>query len=148
VLTPDVNVLVDAFRADSPHHARVAPWLRELVASPETFVLFESVLAGFLRVVTHPRIFDPPAPLDLALEFTSALLAQPGCVVLRPGPRHWDIFVDLAQTAAARGNLLTDGYLAAIVIESGCTLVTSDRDFARFPGLRWQPPESPRRESG
>jgi hypothetical protein len=140
VLTPDVNVLVDSFREDSPHHAQIGPWLRELIASPESFVLFESVLAGFLRVVTHPRIFDPPAPLERALEFTNALLAQPGCVVLRPGPRHWEIFVGLARTAAARGNLLADAYLAAVVIESGCTLVTSDRDFARFPGLRWQTP--------
>jgi predicted nucleic acid-binding protein len=68
------------------------------------------------------------------------LLAQPGCVVLRPGPRHWGIFVTLAREVEARGNLLADAYLAALILESGCTLVTSDRDFARFPGLRWQLP--------
>lgn len=138
--TPDVNVLVDVFREDSPHHRRIAPWFRELVASPEPFALFELVLSGFLRVVTHPRVFDPPAPLDSALEFVDALLGQPSSIVLRPGPRHWSIFTDLCHRADSRGNLVADAFLAALALEAGCTLVTSDRDFARFPELRWQPP--------
>lgn len=138
--TPDVNVLVDAFREDSPHHARVAPWFRELVDSPESFAVFEIVLSGFLRVATHPRIFAPPTPLDAAVEFTQALLAQPNCVVVRPGARHWEIFVDLCRAADARGNRIPDAYLAALALEAGCTLVTSDRDFARFKDLRWELP--------
>jgi uncharacterized protein len=142
LLTPDATVLVDAFREDSPHHARVAPALRTILEAPDSFAIFESVLAGFVRVVTHPRIFDPPAPLELALDFTAALLAQPNCVVLRPGPRHWEIFLTVSRAAAARGSLLADAYLAALVMESGCTLVTSDRDFARFGGLRWHVPSS------
>jgi toxin-antitoxin system PIN domain toxin len=140
VLTPDVNVLVDAFREDSPHHGAVAAWLQGLVDSHESFALFESVLAGFLRVATHPRIFDPPTPLEAAIEFSRALAAQPNCVILRPGERHWGIFLELALRAEARGNLIADAYLAALTIEAGCTLVTSDRDFARFEGLRWQLP--------
>jgi len=142
MLTPDVNVLVDAFRTDSPHHRDVAPSLRSIVDSLESFALFESVLAGFLRVVTHPGVFDPPAPLGRAIDFADALLAQPNCVVLRPGPRHWQIFLTLSRSADARGNLLADAYLAALVMEAGCTLVTSDRDFARFDGLRWRLPRS------
>ena len=140
MLTPDVNVLVDAFREDSPHHAHVRPWVEHLVASPESFAVFESVLAGFLRVVTHPRVFQPPTPLDAAQGFAEDLLAQPNCIVLRPGPRHWSIFRRLCATAQARGNLVADAYLAALALEGGCTLVTSDRDFARFEGLRWQVP--------
>jgi uncharacterized protein len=140
MLTPDVNVLVDAFRADSPHHGQVAPWLSRAVIAPEPVALFETVLSGFLRVVTHPRIFVPPTPVEPALAFVDALLAQPSCVVLRPGPRHWRIFVRLCRDSEARGNLVADAYLAALAMEQGCTLVTSDRDFSRFPGLRWQTP--------
>jgi uncharacterized protein len=145
VLTPDVNVLVDAFREDSPHHATVAPALQAIVDALDSFAVFETVLAGFLRIVTHPKIFDPPAPLERALDFTVSLLAQPNCLVLRPGPRHWEIFLALSRAAAARGSLLADAYLAALVMEAGCTLVTSDRDFARFGGLRWQVPQIPDR---
>jgi hypothetical protein len=140
LLAPDVNVLVDAFRADSPHHGRVAPWWRGVVASEQSVVLFEPVLAGFLRVVTHPRIFDPPAPLDLALAFIDALESQPNVLRLPPGERHWEIFRKLAAAAEARGNLVADAWLAALALERGCTWITSDRDFARFPGLAWRPP--------
>ena len=140
LLAPDVNVLVDAFRADSPHHARVAPWWRGVVASEQSVVLFEPVLAGFLRVVTHPRVFDPPAPLDRALAFVDALESQPNVLRLPPGERHWEIFRALAAAAEARGNLVADAWLAALALERGCTWITSDRDFARFPGLDWRPP--------
>ncbi len=140
LLAPDVNVLVDAFRADSPHHARIGPWWREVIASVRSVVLFEPVLAGFLRVVTHPRVFDPPAPLALALSFVDALESQPNVMRLAPGERHWEIFRALAVASEARGNLVADAYLAALAIERGCTWISSDRDFARFPGLDWRPP--------
>ncbi len=143
MLAPDVNILVDAFRADSPHHDRVAPWWRSVVASEQTFALFEPVLAGFLRVVTHPRVFDPPAPFEAALAFVAALESQPNALRLRPGNRHWGIFRNLCRASEARGNLVADADLAALAIEQGCTLVTSDRDFARFPGLDWRPPGAP-----
>ena len=143
MIAPDVNVLVDAFREDSPHHARVAPWWRSVVASERTFALFEQVLAGFVRVVTHPRIFDPPAPLDRALEFVEAIEAQPNALRLRSGERHWEIFVKLCRASDARGNLVADAYLAALAIEHGCTWITSDRGFARFEGLDWRPPGAP-----
>jgi toxin-antitoxin system PIN domain toxin len=141
LIAPDVNVLVDAFREDSPHHARVGPWWRSVVASERSFALFDAVLAGFLRVVTHPRVFDPPAPLERALAFVHALESQPNAVRLRAGDRHWEIFERLCRESDARGNLIADAYLAALAIEQGCTWVTSDRDFARFRGLDWRPPE-------
>jgi len=140
LLAPDVNVLVDVFRSDSPHHARVAPGWRGVVASEQSVVLFEPVLAGFLRVVTHPQVFDPPAPLDLALAFVAALESQPNVLLLAPGERHWEIFRKLAAAAEARGNRVADAYLAALALERGCTWITSDRAFARFPGLAWRPP--------
>ena len=136
----DVNVLVHAFHEGAPGHARYRDWLDELMLSPEPFAISELVLSGFIRIATHPRVFDPPAPLEQALAFTAALRAQPNAVVIAPGARHWDIFTSLCTDAEAKGNLVPDAYLAALAIESGSEWVTSDRDFSRFPGLRWRHP--------
>jgi hypothetical protein len=141
VLALDVNVLVDAFREDSPHHGRIARWMQAMLASEEPFVVFDAVASGFVRVVTHPRIFDPPTPIGPALEFVGALHQQPLCVRLAPGARHWAIFDRLCRESGATGNLAADAYLAAMAIEAGCTWVTSDRDYARFAGLRWIEPD-------
>lgn len=136
----DVNILVHAFREDSPRHAILRGWLEEQVYSEGAFAVADLSLSGFLRVVTHPRVFNPPTPLREALEFVEALRGQPNCVVLTPGERHWSIFTRLCRDSEARGNLVPDAYLAATAIESGSELITTDRDFSRFPGLRWRPP--------
>lgn len=98
------------------------------------------VLSGFVRVVTHPRAFAYPSRPDRALEFASVLREQPNAVPVAAGPRHWDIFARLCRSVSARGNLVPDAFLAALAIESGSELATTDRDFARFPGLRWRHP--------
>ena len=98
------------------------------------------VLAGFVRVVTHPRVFSPPSPTAHALEFAEALRDHPNCVHIAPGERHWNIFIDLCRDAGVKGNLVPDAYLAALAIESGSEWMTSDRDYSRFPGLRWRDP--------
>lgn len=136
----DVNILVHAFREDAPRHGPVRTWLESRVDSANAFAVSDLVLSGFLRVVTHPRVFMPPTPLERALEFAEALRSQPNCVVVRPGERHWSIFGRLCRAGEARGNLVPDAYLAALAIENGCELITTDRDFARFPDLRWRPP--------
>jgi len=136
----DVNVLVYAFRADAPGHAAHRAWVESLVGSDEAYAVSDHVLAGFLRVVTHPRVFHPPTPLAPALAFMRAIRERANAVPLAPGARHWGIFLKLCREAAARGNLVPDAWLAALAIESGCELVTTDRDFARFPGLRWRHP--------
>lgn len=140
MLLLDVNVLVHAYREDAPRHAPVRAWLEGLVYSDSAFALADLVLSGFLRVVTHPRIFTPPTPLERALEFAEALRAQPNCVVLSPGDRHWSIFTRLCREGDARGNLVPDAYLAALAVESGSQLVSTDRDFARFEDLDWRAP--------
>ena len=137
---PDVNVLVYAFREDAPGHREWRRWLEELVEGPEPFALSDHVLAGFLRVVTHPRVFDPPTPLGAALAFAEALRSRPNAVVVTPGPRHWEILTRLSQESGARGNPLPDAWLAALAIEQGCAFITADRGFARFAGLRWSRP--------
>lgn len=141
MLLPDVNVLIYAHREDGAEHRRYAAWLRGLTASPAPFALAEVVLAGFLRIVTNRKIFDPPTPMDTAIRFCQQLVARPRAVMIAPGRRHWDIFVGLCRTI--EGPLVTDAYLAALAIEHGCELVSSDGDFARFPGLRWRHPLAP-----
>jgi toxin-antitoxin system PIN domain toxin len=136
----DVNVLVYAFREDAPNHAAFRHWLEDLITSEGPFGLSELALSGFLRIVTHPRIFDPPTPLEQAVEFVEALRSQPNCVVISPGDRHWTIFVRLCRDADARGNLIPDAYLAATAIESDSELISADRDFNRFSGLIWRLP--------
>ncbi|MEZ5330567.1 MAG: type II toxin-antitoxin system VapC family toxin [Thermoanaerobaculia bacterium] len=136
----DVNVLVRAFREDAPGHGTTHRWLRALVESENGFGIADLALSGFLRIVTHPRIFTPPTPLDEALAFAEALRAQPNCVVIGPGRRHWSIFVGLCREAEARGNLVPDAYLAALAVESGCEWITNDRDFSRFSALSWSTP--------
>ncbi|MGH9535075.1 MAG: type II toxin-antitoxin system VapC family toxin [Terriglobales bacterium] len=136
----DVNVLVYAFRSDSAFHAQCQPWLEEQMAGDQPFGVSELVLSGFLRVVTHRAIFNPPEPWETAVAFTDALRESEVAMPVSPGLRHWDIFTRLCAAAHARGGLVADAYLAALAIESGCEWVTTDGDFARFPGLRWRRP--------
>ncbi len=133
-------MLVYAFHEGTPDHKRYREWLEAAVISDEPLGLSELVLSGFVRVATHPRIFSPPAPVVDALAFVAALRAQPNAVIVMPGERHWEIFDRLCRDAGARGNLVADAYLAALAIESGCEWITTDRDFSRFPGLRWRHP--------
>ena len=136
----DVNVLVYAYREDAADHAAYRQWLQAMIDSQQAYAMSELVLSGFLRVVTHPRVFDPPSPLMRALEFVQAVRSAPNCVPVAPGERHWEIFVGLCEAVGAKGNLVPDAYLAALAIESGSEWITADRDFSRFPELRWHHP--------
>ena len=138
----DVNVLVYAHRADAAGHERYRDWLQGIVNGDAGYGLSDLALAGFLRIVTHPRVFHAPTPLKIALNFISEIRDRSNCIPISPGPRHWEIFVRLCQTVNARGNLIPDAYFAALAIESGIEWVTTDRDYARFPGLRWRHPIS------
>jgi len=140
MILPDVNVLVGAFRADAPHHAQLRRWLKSAVADVEDLGLTDGVVGGTIRVLTHPRVFVNPTPLEDALAQVAALLAADGVVRVTPGRRHWETVERLCRAADARGNLVVAAQRAAVAIELGATWVTLDRDFARFPGLRWASP--------
>lgn len=140
MILADVNVLVYAHRQDLPQHQRFSNWLGEEIESGRGLALCEVSLAGFLRVVTNARIFADPTPLDVALRSIEELREQPATVHVGPGARHWGIFGDLCIAVGARGNDIPDAYLAALAIESGSELITADRGFGRFPGLRWSSP--------
>ena len=139
----DVNVLVYAHREDAARHVEFRRWLEASLDSPSGCAVSELVLSGCLRVLTHPRVFDPPTPLARAIEFITMLRDHPRLTVLAPGPRHWELFLDLCRRAEARGNLVSDAYHAALAIETGSEWITTDRDYARFPGLRWRHPLEP-----
>jgi toxin-antitoxin system PIN domain toxin len=140
VVLPDVNVLVYAHRQDTEHHTACRRWLENIVNGDQAYAMSELVLSSFVRVVTHPRVFKRPSALGDAFAFAEQLRAQQHCVLVSPGPRHWDLFQRLCVDGGAKGNLVADAYLAALAIESGCEWVTTDRDFSRFKGLRWYHP--------
>jgi uncharacterized protein len=140
VILADVNVLVYAHREDAVDHARYRAWLEGVLNGPNAFALSDLVLSGFLRVVTHPRIFRTPTPMPRAIEFANALRDAPGCTRVEPGERHWELFERLCRLAGVRGNLVPDAWFAALAIESGSEWITTDRDYARFPDLRWRHP--------
>jgi toxin-antitoxin system PIN domain toxin len=140
VILPDVNILVYAHRPDAENHIAYRTWLEDLLAGDRAFGMSDLVLSGFLRIVTNRRVFLDPSPIDKALAFADEVRTPSHCVPVRPGPRHWDIFKRLCQECSAKGNLVPDAFLAALAIEQGCEWITTDRDYARFNGLKWRHP--------
>lgn len=140
MILPDVNVLVNAFRRDARDHALCHAWLASVIASESRFALSTQVLASVMRIATHPKVFAHPSDAGEVGRFCNVLLDQPHCSIVVPGKRHWDIFQRLVGATRARGNLVSDAWFAALAIESGHEWITLDRDYAKFPGLRWRRP--------
>lgn len=140
MILPDVNILVHAFRSDASGHGLCRHWLDSVVNGDARYGMAPQVLSGVIRIATHPKVFARPSGLEEALRFCDVLLSPPHCVVIQPGERHWEIFKRMCTEADARGNLAPDAWFAALAIESGCEWITLDRDYARFPGLKWRVP--------
>jgi toxin-antitoxin system PIN domain toxin len=140
VILCDVNVLLHAHKEGSPAHAVLRPWLVEALDDEMPFGVSDLVLSAVVRIATSRRVFDPPSTLTEALAFTQALRDSGNAVQVQPGRRHWDLFTDLCRRTGASGNLVPDVYLAALAIEHDSVWVSTDRGFARFPGLRWRNP--------
>ncbi len=136
----DVNVLVYAHREDTTDHPAYRDWVEERINGGSAYGVSELVLSGFIRVVTHPKVFECPTPLCVALNFVNQIRGQPQAVPVRPGSRHWTIFDELLRSSEAKGNLVPDAYHAALAIESGCDWITTDKGFLRFPELRARHP--------
>jgi len=140
VILVDANLLLYAYDPRAAEHAGSKRWL-EASLSGQPFVRFAWLsLWAFLRISTNPRVFERPLTMTEAEAAVAAWLAQPVAGILEPGERHWDILRTLTQHGQTSGPLVMDAALAAIAIEHGATLCTTDRDFARFDGLKWENP--------
>ena len=140
MILPDINVLAYAARDDVTDASQYREWLEAALAGPEPVALVTPVLAGFVRVVTNPRIFARPSSLDDALRFVEALLAAPAATVPALSERLADLLVHVCRDAGATADHVPDAYLAAIALDLDAELFTADRGFARFAGLRWRHP--------
>ena len=140
MMLPDVNVLINAFRKDVPQHGVCRAWLAAVVAGDARFGLSTLVLSAVVRITTNARVFKTPSAIDEAFRFCDNLLGQPHCQIVDPGERHGYIFRRLCIETDTRGARVTDAWFAALAIEWGCSWITLDRDYARFPGVKWQVP--------
>jgi toxin-antitoxin system PIN domain toxin len=133
----DTNVLIYAEIVTSRHHEAASRLLRELSGDPRPWAIPWPCVYEFLRVVTHPRVYHPPAPLQVALADLRSILASPSLVLLSETPRHPEVMAGVLEASGAAGNLVHDAHIAALCLEHGISeLLTGDRDFSRFPGLR------------
>ena len=140
MILPDVNVLIYAFRKDVPQHLLCRTWLNSVVASEARFGISPLALSAVVRVTTNTRTHGEPSTLEDAFGFCEDLLGQPHCQIVVPGDRHWEIFKRLCVDTNTRGPRVTDAWFAALAMEWGCEWITTDRDYARFPGLKWSAP--------
>lgn len=132
----DANLLLYAHDAGDRRHEPARDWLERLLTTePDVRFGLVTILA-FVRIATDPRVYAHPRTSVEAIGIVDRLLARPNVSIASPGERHWRTLADLAATGKARGPLLTDAHLAALAIEHGATLATTDRDFSRFSGLR------------
>ena len=138
----DLNLLLYAVNEDSPLHAAAKGWLEQALTDDEPVAIPWVVILGFLRIATHPRILAKPLKSDQALTVVDSWLCRPTVRILHAGPEHWRILRGLLRESGTAGNLTTDAHLAAMAIESGCELCSTDGDFARFRHLRWANPIS------
>lgn len=141
MLLVDTNVLVYANRRNAPRHEEYRDWMQGLIDGPEPYAVCDFAVAGLVRIITNHRIYKgDAATTDEALAFAAAIREQPHAMVVNPGSGFWDIFAGLCRSTSAAGKLVPDAFLAALAIEHGCEVVTTDTDFRKFPGLRWRHP--------
>jgi toxin-antitoxin system PIN domain toxin len=140
VRLPDVNLLLYAIDEDSPRHDAARPWVEGLIGGTETVALAWAVLLAFVRLTTKPHVMTRPFAADEALDVVDGWLARPNVVVAHPTERHARVLRELLAPLGTGGNLTTDAHLAALSIEHGAELCSSDADFSRFPGVRWHDP--------
>lgn len=137
----DTNVLIYATRRDSEQHEEYRDLVQAMIDGPEPYAVSDLAVTGMVRVITDRRIFkDTATPLGEALQFATALREQPHAIVVNPGGRFWSIFTGLCTQVGVSGKLVPDALLAALALEHGCEVISADRDFDRFPGLRWRHP--------
>jgi toxin-antitoxin system PIN domain toxin len=136
----DANLLIYAVNRDAPLHRKAKAWLESAVSGPESAGFSWNVLLAFLRLTTQPGLFCNPLSMETAFAVISGWLDQPSATVVHAGPRHLRVLRKLLLPAGAAGNLACDAQLAALAIEHGVELCSSDADFARLQSLQWKKP--------
>jgi uncharacterized protein len=140
VILVDANLLLYAYHPRAQQHEASRAWLEATLSGGELVRFAWLTLWAFLRIGTNPRVFEQPLSTSEAEEAMSSWLAQPTAGILEPGERHWEIPRELVRQGQATGPLVMDAVIAAIALEHGATLYSTDRDFSRFTGLRWTNP--------
>jgi uncharacterized protein len=140
VILVDANLLLYAYNPRAEQHAKSKAWLEMVLAGPGLVHFAWLTLWAFMRISTNPRVFERPLSAAEAEAAISSWLAQPAVGILEPGDRHWDILCRLVRHGQTTGPLVMDAVLAAIALEHGSVLCTTDRDFSRFPDLKWTNP--------
>ena len=136
----DANILLYAYDLQSEKYAKARAWVEEVFSEGTPVGLPWQTVAAFLRVVTNPKLPGDRFSAEEAARIVDRWLDQPNVRLLSPGDQHWPILKQMLIEGQARGPLVSDAHLAALTIEYGATLQTTDRDFARFPGLRLNNP--------
>lgn len=136
----DANLLIYAYDLDSAHHKKSHSWLEEALSGVEAVGLPWQSVSAFLRVITNRRLSGMRVSLQQAVQVVDEWLQQPNVQMLVPADQHWSVLRQMILEGQASGPLVSDAEIAAITIEHGAVLHTADRDFARFPGLRWKNP--------
>lgn len=136
----DVNLLLYAVDTSSPRNKAARHWLETHLSGTETFAFSWAVLLAFLRLSTNPRVFEEPLELSEAFDLLDGWLARPPSTVVQPTERHAALLRELLEPLGTAANLTTDAHLAALAIEYGAELCSSDSDFSRFSGLNWRDP--------
>lgn len=131
----DANLLIYAIDADSPLHRPARKWLEETLSGTTHVGLAWIVILAFLRITTRPGILVSPLPADEALSYVDSWLRQPYVTLVAPGEKHWPIMRNLIAATGTAGNLTSDAHLAALAIEQGFQVYSTDNDFRRFPGI-------------
>ncbi|MFY9559144.1 MAG: type II toxin-antitoxin system VapC family toxin [Terriglobales bacterium] len=136
----DANILLYAYDSASSHHAKARAWIEGVFSGSAPVGLPWQTTSAFLRIMTNPRLPGERFTLEEAVQVVDRWMEQPNIRLLVPGDDHWLLFRQMIVEGQAPGALVTDAHLAALTIEYGGVLHTTDRDFARFPGLRWTNP--------
>jgi hypothetical protein len=140
VIVLDVNLLLYAYDDTSTHHSDARVWLKKTFSGPDLIGLPWQTVWAFLRLSTNSRILTNSLSMEMAISIVQKWMELKNVRLLVPGERHWSIFQRMLIEGQVRGPMTTDAQLAALTIEYGGVLHTTDRDFARFPGLRWVNP--------
>ena len=133
----DINLLIYAINKDAPHHSKAKKWLEDSLSSDEPFGFAWIVILGFLRIVTNGRIMPTPLIPEVAIDAVNDWLQQPPSLNVVPTHQHWSTFKELLMPLGTAANLTSDAHLAALAIEHGARLYSTDNDFSRFQTLRW-----------